>query len=265
MDNNKVYLHKKQRKDMTLIIGAKCTDGVVLVADKRIVEGTDITIGDKITLLPFGIVVAGAGVGEVTDKFNERIPFVLEERKNLNYKQIKEQNPDLEVNLEEVPFYFRPYEFLEDCEGLVFQLHERYQRPLQVLVATGNNQNAELNYIDNEGFLTSKRRTYMAIGSGSPYANLLLKKLWNKDLTMSKMAKLGKFIIDLISDIQIDTYVGGGTQIMFIPNFPTDFDKLSEEKKQKYLPQELKIDFDDSDLIKEYYKFLEEIREKIGD
>ena len=265
MKNNNYYKYKRDRKDMTLIIGAKCTDGVVLIADRRIVEGTDITTGNKITFLPLGIVVAGAGVGEVIDKFNERIPFVLEDRKNLNYKNMKEQNPNVEIKLEEVPFYFRPYEFLEDCEGLIFQLHEKYQKPLQVLVATGNSPNVELNYIDSDSFLTSKRRTYMAIGSGSPYANLLLKKLWNSNLTMSKMAKLGKFIINLIADIQVDTYVGGGTQISLVPNFPNNFDKLPEEEKQKYLPHEEDISFDEKGLIKEYYCFLEEIREKIGD
>jgi len=30
-----LYLLKRQRKDMTLIIGARCRDGVVLIADKK--------------------------------------------------------------------------------------------------------------------------------------------------------------------------------------------------------------------------------------
>ena len=53
---------------MTLIIGARCKDGVVFIADKKAVEGTEITSQKKISILPLGIVVAGAGTLEMTDK-----------------------------------------------------------------------------------------------------------------------------------------------------------------------------------------------------
>jgi len=175
MKNDSFIKFLRDRKDMTLIIGAKCKDGVVLIADKRVVEGTDIAITEKINLLPLGIVVAGAGIGEIIDKFNERIPYVLEDRKRLNYEAMKKDDPEIDINT--VPYYFRGYEFLEDCEGLLFQLKERYKLPIQILVASGNLSLANLNYLDGESFLTSKRRTYITIGTGSPYANLLLKKL----------------------------------------------------------------------------------------
>jgi 20S proteasome alpha/beta subunit len=264
MKNDSFIKFIRNRKDMTLIIGAKCKDGVVLIADKKIVEGTDITTGEKINILPLGIVVAGAGTGEVIDKFNERIPFVLDERKRLNYEALKEKYPD--IQMEEVPFYFRPYEFLEDCEGLIFQLFDRYKRQIQVLVASGNIEKAELNYIDSESFLSSKRRTYISIGTGSPYSNFLLKKLWEEykgNFTMIEMAKLCKFIINLVEDIKIDTYVGNGIQIIFVPNLPNDFDKLNEEEKKKYLPHPEEISFDDNLFIKDYYKFLLDISKKI--
>lgn len=258
----KLNYERRHRKDMTLVIGAKCKDGVVLIADKRILEGNDVAVGKKITILPLGIVVAGAGVGEVIDKFNERIPFVLDERKKLNYQEILKNNPGTEINIDDVPFYFRPYEFLEDCEGLIFQLHERYKMPIQILVAAGNQEAAELNYIDNENFLTSKRRTYMAIGSGSPYANFLLKKLWREALTMKEMAKLGNFIINLVDDMGVDAYVGHGTQTVYVPNSPADADT---EEKVKLSPHELNIDYGHNDLIEDYYKFLDEVHKKIKD
>jgi 20S proteasome alpha/beta subunit len=264
MKHNKPYLPNRLRYDMTLIIGAKCKDGVVLVADKKIVEGTDITSGEKINILPLGIVVAGAGTGEVIDKFNERIPFVLDERKRLNYEELREKSPD--VNIDDVPFYFRPYEFLEDCEGLIFQLFEKYKRQIQVLVAGSNIGEAELNYIDSEGFLSSKRRTYMSIGSGSAYANFLLKKLWEEkkgDFTMNEMAKISKFIINLVENIKIDRFVGNGVQIVFVPNLPNNYEKLSDQEKLKYSPHEEYIISDDNLLISEFYKFLLDIPKKL--
>jgi 20S proteasome alpha/beta subunit len=263
MKNNKPYLYQRQRKDMTLIIGAKCKDGVVLIADRRIVEGTDITSGDKITFLPLGIIVAGAGVGEVIDKFNERIPFVFDERKRLNFEEMRKENP--KIDFEDVPFYFRPYEFLEDCEGLILQLTERYKRPLQILVASGNIPSAELNYIDSEGFLTSKRRTYISIGSGSPYANFILKKIWNKDLTMDKMAKIGKLIIEIVAESKIDTFVGDGTQIVFVPDKPEDFDSRTEQEKITLMPHQKDLtDFDEVSLRAEFNKSLSELFDKIS-
>lgn len=262
MKNENFINYKRDRKDMTLIIGARCKDGVVLIADKRIIEGTDATTGEKITILPLGIIVAGAGTGEIIDKFNERIPYVLDERKKLNYEALKKENP--EAKIDDAPFYFRPYEFLEDCEGLLFQLNEKYKRPIQVLVATGNSLIAELNYIDTEGFLTSKRRTYMAIGSGSPYANFILKKLWRNNLSMLDMAKIGKFIINYIAEVGVDTYVGGGIQIVFVPNLPHNFNELNEKDKVKYIPHENNLEeFDDKELRKKFNEFFENIDKKI--
>jgi 20S proteasome alpha/beta subunit len=257
MKNNKAYLPIRTRKDMTLIIGAKCKDGVVLIADKRIVEGTDIAVGEKISLLPLGIVVAGAGVGEVIDKFNERIPAVLEQRRILNYQAMKKENPD--ANLEDAPFYFRAYEFLEDCEGLLFELNEKYKRSIQILVGSGNVEESDLNYIDSEGFLSSKRRTYISIGSGSPYANLMLKKLWSKDLSMLEMAKIGKFIINYVAETNVDTYVGDGIQIVVLPNLPKE-----QKEGGNYQPHEIDLsDFDDKRLRNKFNSFFADIQNKI--
>ena len=264
MKNDSFIKFLRDRKDMTLIIGAKCKDGVVLIADKRVVEGTDIAITEKINLLPLGIVVAGAGIGEIIDKFNERIPYVLEDRKRLNYEAMKKDDPEIDINT--VPYYFRGYEFLEDCEGLLFQLKERYKLPIQILVASGNLSLANLNYLDGESFLTSKRRTYITIGTGSPYANLLLKKLWNKDLSMKEMAKIGKFVINHISEAGVDTYVGGGVQIVFVPNRPENFDELIEDEQRKFVPHENNLsDFNDNELNEEFNKFFNVVQNKIKD
>lgn len=262
MKNAKFMTYKRQRKDMTLIIGAKCKDGVILVSDKRIVEGTDITTGTKISFLPLGIIVAGAGIGEVIDKFNERIPVVFEERRKFNFEEMRKK--DKTLNIDNIPYYFRPYEFLEDCEGLIFDLSEKYKKPLQILVASGNIPYAELNYIDNENFLTSKRRTYISIGSGSPYANFILKKIWNEHLTMTEMAKICKVIINIVADSNIDTYVGNGTQIVFVPNVTNNFNNLTEEERQRYMPHEENLEnFDDKDLRAEFFSELHKFFERV--
>lgn len=233
-----------------------------MVADRRSVEGNEITTTSKITFLPLGIVVAGAGVGEMADKFNERIPFILEDRKRLNFEEIKKSQPDAAIEV--VPYYFKPYEFLDDCEGLIFNLHERYNQPLQTLVATGNSRVAELNYIDSEHIIASKRRSYICIGCGSPYANFMLKKVWHSTFTMVEAAKLGAFIINLVSDMEIDTFVGNGIQIVIIPDVPDGFQDMTPEEQQKYVPQEAKLaKFDEKKLRDEFYVALKDIQKKI--
>jgi|SRR3989344_9186331 len=221
---------------MTLIIGARCKDGVVFIADKKAVEGTEITSQKKISILPLGIVVAGAGTMEMTDKFNERVPFILEERRQLNFEEI--QKKDSSITLENTPYYFRPYEFLEDCEGLIFNLHEKYKLPTEILIGAKVDGIAELHALDTNDFTDSKRRTYKSIGSGSPYANFLLKKMWDKNLTIEEMAKIGKFIVRYVAQSKLDNYVGEDIQIVFILDFPTDFDKLNEEEQKKYFVYE---------------------------
>lgn len=49
--NKILYNFSTYRKDMTLVIGAVCKDGVVIIADKKVVEGSDIGTQDKIYLL----------------------------------------------------------------------------------------------------------------------------------------------------------------------------------------------------------------------
>lgn len=231
---------EKRRKDlnrqlgtydkMTLIIGARCKDGVVFIGDKKAVEGTEITSQNKISMLPLGIVVAGAGTMEMNDKFSERVPFILEERRQLNFEEMKKK--DDKITLDDTPYYFRPYEFIDDCEGLIFNLHERYKISMDILIGVRVNNIAELHFIDTQDYTDSKRRTYKSIGSGSPYANFLLKRMWDKELTIEQMAKIGKFIVRYVSQSKLDNYVGEDIQIMFIPDFPNNFNELKEEEQK---------------------------------
>lgn len=236
MQNNKVYVPNIIEKDMTIIIGARCKDGVIMIADKKVVEGTNITSEDKITTLPLNIYVAGAGVREIIDKFNERIPSILEERRSLNFQDMKKENPNTKI--EEVPFYFKPYEFLDDCEGLLSNLSQRYiddahkfwHSDILVGLIVGNT--AELHHLDTLNCLDSKRRGFKCIGSGSPYAEFILKGVWDEELTMKQMAKLSKFIIQEIERLGIDNNVGEGVQIVFIPDLLKDIKELEKDIKK---------------------------------
>ena len=249
---------------MTLIIGARCKDGVVFIADKKAVEGTEETSQSKITILPLGIVVAGAGTMEMSDKFNERIPFILDERKNINFEEAKKN--DKNATFDSIPFYYRPYEFLEDCEGLLYSLFEKYKISMDMLVGAVVNGIAELHFMDTEHFIDSRRRTYKSIGSGSPYANFLLRKMWNKDLTMREMAKIGNIVVRYVSHSKIDNYVGFETQIVYVPDIPVNIGEIPPEEQKAYFVKEETEIFNINQMLSSLIKidkFLEKLANEV--
>lgn len=269
MKDNNYYKYREDGEDMTLIIGVRCKDGVILAGDKKVVEGTNITSEEKITSLPLNIHVAGAGTKEIIDKFNERIPFILEDRKNHNFKEMKKENPNIKI--EEVPFYFRPYEFLEDCEGLLTNLSQRYIDEVHqfwhsdILVGVIVNTTAELHHLSTLDCLDSKRRGFKCIGSGAPYAEFILKGLWNEDLTMRETAEICKFVIEEIEKCGIDNNVGEGFQIVFVPDILRDVNEINKDI-DKWKKELEGYDFTvnpETDLNNQFDNFFSEILKRI--
>jgi len=257
---------------MTLIIGARCKDGVVIVGDLKVVEGTHITTEEKITQLTPDIYVGGAGVREIIDKFNERIPSVLEERRALNLDKMKEKYPNVNVEDLNAPAYYRAHHFLDDCEDLLSKLSQRYMVEndnlhSDILVAINVNGDAELHHLDTRSCLNSKRRAFRCIGSGSPYAKFILKGIWDKELTMKQVAKLSKFIIVEIEKLGIDNNVGQGVQIEFIPDQSNDTIKLIkdiEKWKDELHTQNVSRKADPNDnLDGELDRFFDRIKKKL--
>ena len=264
--------YKHIKKDMTLIIGVRCKDGVILAGDKKVVEGTNISSEEKITSLPLNIHVAGAGVKEIIDKFNERIPSILEERRNFNFNGMKKENPDIKI--ENVLFYVRNYEFLEDCEGLLSKLSQRYIDEVHrfwhsdILVGVIVDTAAELHHLDTLNCLDSKRRGFKCIGSGAPYAEFILKGLWNEDLTMREMAQICNFVIKEVEKCGIDNNVGEGVQIIFVPDLSRDINEINKDivkwqNELKELDDTIDLETDLGDQLDNFFKnILERVKKK---
>jgi 20S proteasome alpha/beta subunit len=106
MRDNNLYGKRRNRyligdKPMTLIIGIKCKDGVVLVSDTKITdtESTSPSYDSKILTplenTPF--IVGAAGYSDLFKEFNRKIPLVVNQR--LNEFRIKNINALLESGL----------------------------------------------------------------------------------------------------------------------------------------------------------------------
>ncbi|MFZ0511137.1 MAG: hypothetical protein WAM14_05990 [Candidatus Nitrosopolaris sp.] len=90
---------------------------------------------------------------------------------------------------------------------------------LEILVATQieDNGTSVLTHFTEKG--QSDVYDYKGIGSSGMYSNVFLKPFFDKkNITMNKFAKIGYFMIKLLTEYEIDQTVGGEPQIWFIPN-----------------------------------------------
>jgi 20S proteasome alpha/beta subunit len=188
---------------MTLILGSKCADGVVLIDDKKVIlnGGIDIDYRDKLFAILDYVTFGSSGS---TDNFELFRGYVME--------------------------YFRKHQIsfddiIKELSGLAFRINRKYNFDrafyFDVLVALQfPDKPSTLTFISGYGNPRTIEKYHM-LDSGASYAKVFLEKLWCKDLTMEQFAKLGYFIIKYVEDFNLNRAVGIGytePQIWFIPN-----------------------------------------------
>ena len=187
---------------MTYIIGARCVDGVVLIADRKILRGTTPFHREKlIDVLP-SVIIGGAGAVGLIDRFSE---------------DIKQR-----VNLGEIQDHNQLLEYVED-QSLI--MYDRYPQvgSFQMLIGLQNGNRAQLyNILPNVRFAEPVKQ-YFAIGSGTEYGSLLLQKFWNDNITMKNFAKVATLSINYVIESNLDDAVGGNTSVWFIPDILESF------------------------------------------
>lgn len=257
------YHYKPFKKDMTYILGARCKDGVVLVGDTKITAGggTDYTYEKKITFPLSNIVMASAGIGGLSREFQNRVitAVIRMEKERIEEGQKK---------------YFPPItteqEFSVLVSKVIRDMHDDYGEDsylihsnLMILCALRiGSPISQLTTFTGYGF-PEPVNDIRAIGHGEPYGSVFIKKVWNNNMSMEQVARLGLFIIKFIDDNELDSSVGFKKeclpQVVIIPDakiperFLTsesittldEWEKRQEEVKpylEKYPIQELTPD-----------------------
>jgi 20S proteasome alpha/beta subunit len=221
--------------DMTYILGARCSDGVVLVGDTKITlgGGTQFTYGKKL-FKPFTSVVMGAaGISGLYSSFQNRMQVKVSEQEGCG------------INLNDHA------KLKTLAENVIREMHKTYELDRNLLVYNLNVLMgirvfywAELTNFSGYGIPEPVNSTKV-IGHGEPYGALFIDRMWNKNMTMEQVAKLGLFIIKLIQYTKIDSSVGYNTeflpQVYYIPDvkFPKDFtaNNTPSKKQQKIIAQ----------------------------
>ena len=192
---------------MTYILGSLCTDGVVLVGDRKIMleGGASHEYENKLFVCVPWMVVSSSGILGLFEKFRDRLT---------GYLGSPEYNDNANV-----------YNLTSEIERLTRELNDDYSEVLRgrvfdVLLGIQATTEAVLKYIHASGFAEGVRR-YKVIGHGEPYGSLFLKYWWRRNMSMLEVAELGFFVIKLIQEFELDNTVGIGNgypQIVLIPN-----------------------------------------------
>gem|GEM_PF-1577355 len=210
------------RKPMTLIIGSRCKDGVILAGDRRVLRGTEYSEEKKIIEAFQDFIVGASGISGLMDKFLAGMRRYLESK--VDGEELKWKG--FECILEDIV-----YSLFQRYEGRLVEGQNTEIGALYFDVLYGVKEyldHASLYHMYNNGFSVEVKR-FDIIGHGQPHALPFLKKLYYPEITMDKMIKLCVFVLKLIDESNIDLSVGGKPQIWKIPDKGHAFELPDDE------------------------------------
>lgn len=208
---------------MTLILGARCIDGVVLVADRKFTsEEAKIDYGNKITGEIPGLLTAFSGDRATFEAFTNRL------RSFLTTKIISQVKESLEKNIPIVDLGVRFDDLIWEINILQRDLRKHGLYNFSILAGISgihysDKKSKMILFYQDGGFIPV--REYKALGTGEPYASYHLMRYYESEMKMEKFAELADFIIRFVEGkvYQLDKNVGLDPtypfpQIIYIPD-----------------------------------------------
>lgn len=251
---------------MTVIVGLKCIDGVVLSSDSQQEFGRGVGVKrlnmGKIYKLDERFAIAGAGTLAHIEKAIDSIKVALLETKRR--KGGIDLCEDDCVNAIEIAMLQTHKRYNIDRAAMLEDpTQKKFFQPILICGAIEKNNgkdNACLFIIHADG-VVEKISNYATAGSGAAYAELLLKNYYFQKITIEEAIPL---VIHTISEvIDIDPNVGGAIRVTVVkpvkvhPLSQNDIDKIAKKTEplldlvdKKIIPKILKGEISVSDLKK---------------
>lgn len=205
---------------MTLVIGLRTREGIVLGADRRIITGERESFEeDKIFIagLSNTIAVSTEGLTGLRDKFVEQTRRAMDVKKTTNLSETIEALEDVMYKITT-----RYAERFENGDGKI----------ISFVVGLDNllSGNARLYKIIYNGY-AEEVRTFDVLGEGSPYARPLVKLLHRPDISLAEGIDICYFMIRTIEELELIQSVGGIPDILICRNNqrPTFIDQNEKE------------------------------------
>lgn len=241
---------------MTLIIGMKYNEGIVLIGDTKIMDNNPSSDQifhheKKIEVIPnHKIALAYAGSIAIGKDFSRKIIDIVpwrvldcEDQKKIYETRANAPNNDVksEGSLKQLQPNYIENKIFDECSILVKQLNDqiRFQLPhLQIFTIIASylpKSSPQLYFIDSFGLKMDLQ--HVAIGSGSVHISNYLKNNYNPNLTINQAILLGTFLIKYIELQGLDAQVGVEKdklpQILVLnKDFCGEYSPPNEEKKR---------------------------------
>ena len=198
---------------MTLLVGARCSDGVVLAADQKVVRGGETDYRTKLHEVG-GVVLALEGLSGLGSDFIYALETEVGGLPNgfdnlLDAKLIME---DLVKG-----FYERYVDRIGDAAyfgAMIAGLREIHSGP------------AQLYYIHPQGY--GEAVDYRCSGHGAPYAHSTARYLINPDAPANLNAYRAAFVVSWVAE-DVDNTVGGLPEVAILKDGTPDIEYLAED------------------------------------
>ena len=219
-----LYQSLREPPILTAVIGAECKDGIVLVADTKLVRGVDkepeIKLDEKIRADLEHFIVGYAGTEKTFEIFRKYIVGEL----MLEYSTQKLIHPNNVLRA-------------AHCVSKLNDVAKTEQ--IKILAVNHQPENSHLYYINERGIIF--RMPYQAIGSGQEVADHFCKSLPHTRTSMKGFATQAYLSIKFMEQGRPDLFVGGTPTVKYMKKdqewdiFATDDNKEFEQYAKKYL------------------------------
>jgi len=235
--HNRYLKQKWGLKKTTLILGAKCADGVVLVGDRKVTHNISVrdTYTEKIKQCQ-GMqwaVFGAAGATALFEEFIALLPSKVAETNTWviynNQRLTQQHERTFQNNSLATPPPTHQYStehFKQDCVRLLTEMRTRYTVAfqenhdcLEILIGTIEDNKAKLYYLESENCVPIVVPDIFFIGERSVVE--WLRKSWNAGMNMRQTAKLGILAIEYAEKENLCEGVGVGDylpQVWLVPN-----------------------------------------------
>lgn len=224
---------------MTFILGSRCKDGVVLVADRKITstnefESISFDYKNKLYGILDGIIFGSSGSTDTFEVFREQT--IQQVRKSIAEKFTSDKKDHLEITYDSIILMLS--DIVLDINKKRDFMRKYY---FELLVAIRHPDKAStLTWIPGAGGMRLIDG-FHTLGIGGIFAKEFLDKLWYPEITMKDVATLGYFIIKHIEENKLHSAIGVEKyppHIWFIPdNEVRDGKKLDYEVRPDSTPE----------------------------
>ncbi|MGA2682025.1 MAG: hypothetical protein ABSF44_09530 [Candidatus Bathyarchaeia archaeon] len=213
---------------MTIIVAVKFSNGVVVATDSRSIYGEAQYVRDterKIDTLNDKVAVTSSGIRAASNRIFKELRSYVEANENLTFDEI-----------------------VSECEDLMRNFYKRYSGRLKEELEDGWSfelfSSERMVIIESDG-VADEEESYLCDGSGTPYAEYILRQRYKPDLTEQECKELACYVV--LQTSLIDPNVGGPVNLCVLKEIGLkhltrpEIDEIVENIKETPIEQQIKI------------------------